>query len=155
MIAHTGAMAGTACKSNHHAPSKPAIRVLIYLSIATLHDDATGSAKVLADSVIVPNRARGISGLLLGNGCSFMQLIEGAPEAVAVLYDTISRDPRHRAVEPVLDRVAIQRTFPDSAMLGLDLVASPATRRASIEGVLPARIDADIRTMLLGFSVFD
>ena len=61
----------------------------------------------------------------------------------------------HRALDVVLDQPATERTFPDTAMLGLDLDASPLDRRAAIEALIPAGADRDVREKLLAFSVFD
>ncbi len=84
-----------------------------------------------------------------------MQVLEGSPEAVGQMFATVSRDPRHRALDVVLDQPATERTFPGTAMLGLDLDASPLDRRAAIEALIPAGADRDVREKLLAFSVFD
>lgn len=44
------------------------------------------------------NPAHGITGLLCYSGDIFMQVLEGGRDAVNELYNTISRDPRHRDV---------------------------------------------------------
>lgn len=52
---------------------------------------------ILASSRKV-NPAQGITGLLCYSGDIFMQVLEGGRDAVSQLYNTISRDPRHRDV---------------------------------------------------------
>lgn len=136
--------------------SEAPLRVLIYLSTAGAQENAQAdTALALAHEVQAGNRRKGLTGLLLGNGSSYMQVLEGSPEAVGQMFATVSRDPRHRALDVVLDQPATERTFPDTAMLGLDLDASPLDRRAAIEALIPAGADRDVREKLLAFSVFD
>ncbi|MDQ2995953.1 MAG: BLUF domain-containing protein [Chloroflexota bacterium] len=63
------------------------------------------------------NNARvGITGMLLYKGGNFMQVIEGPDAAVAALYQRIGRDPRHHAIETLLDDSSTERDFPSWSM---------------------------------------
>ncbi len=136
-------------------PGAP-LRVLVYLSIANIEGRwRAETARYLASGVQAGNRRRGITGLLLANGSSYMQALEGSPAAVSEMVAAVSADPRHRALDIVLDQPAAERSFPDTAMLGLDLEATPLDRRAAIETLIPAAANRAVREKLLAFSVFD
>jgi len=101
------------------------------------------------------NPARGITGLLLFNGRNFLQLLEGEPEEVASLMDTITADPRHAGVS-VLDRRAIPaRTCPDWAMKRVMIAESIANRREMLERDLPEGLDPEVRKMIVNFAVLN
>ena len=59
------------------------------------------------------NLHAGITGVLLFTGRDFVQLIEGAPEAVADLWASIRADPRHHDLMVLLDEPAPDRWFGD------------------------------------------
>lgn len=57
------------------------------------------------------NLRLGITGILLYNAGSFMQLIEGENDAVEMLYDKISKDHRHGAISLLLKENITHRNF--------------------------------------------
>ena len=57
------------------------------------------------------NAARGISGLLLYHDGSLLQVLEGPPETVLPLYETIRRDPRHRQIITLWSGLVEGRAF--------------------------------------------
>jgi hypothetical protein len=57
------------------------------------------------------NATRGVTGFLLYHGDSVFQLLEGFPDVLAPLYDTIARDPRHHFVAKLVDEPIEQRSF--------------------------------------------
>lgn len=71
------------------------------------------------------NAQRGITGFLLDYGDAFLQLIEGAPLAVAALMDLIEADPRHEDVEVLVDLADDERWFPDWSMKHLISFSGP------------------------------
>lgn len=63
------------------------------------------------------NNARlGITGMLLYKGGNFMQVLEGPDDAVQTLYARIGRDPRHHAIETLLNDSITERDFPHWSM---------------------------------------
>ena len=62
------------------------------------------------------NLEHGITGMLLYKDDSFMQAIEGEDEVVRRLYNNIQRDPRHFAINTMVERQIEEREFPDWTM---------------------------------------
>ncbi len=88
---------------------------IVYISTAVKlpnHDELTALLQQCRDS----NQKLGITGLLLYQQGTFMQMLEGDKEAVIELYHRISRDPRHTAVHTVLEGEIGQRNFADWSM---------------------------------------
>jgi hypothetical protein len=95
------------------------IRQLIYLSVA-----ANGSARLHAadiERVAAPrNAARRVTGFLVADDETFMQLIEGPPSVIADLYARIERDPRHTELLVIYDTESEERLLPDWDMRLID-----------------------------------
>ena len=92
-----------------HAPKAESLNVLAYKSVAV---DAPTDADIqaLLRSAQARNKAEGLSGVLLYDRGTYFQWLEGPTEALARVWDSISRDPRHCQVkvlrdEPISDRV--------------------------------------------------
>ena len=62
------------------------------------------------------NILNGVTGLLIFDGGRFLQIVEGAEEAVDELVERLRRDRRHSAFEVSDERYVSQRSFPDWAM---------------------------------------
>jgi hypothetical protein len=62
------------------------------------------------------NEALGITGILIGNRSSFMQVLEGEAEAVNEIFNTICKDERHTKIELVGYEIIAQRAFADWSM---------------------------------------
>jgi hypothetical protein len=62
------------------------------------------------------NARLGVTGILLYRRGAFLQVLEGPRDQVEALYATISDDPRHHAVDTVLDEERDERRFPDWTM---------------------------------------
>jgi hypothetical protein len=61
------------------------------------------------------NARRGITGFLLYHRASVFQVLEGFPDVVAALYETIARDARHRVTQLIAEPIA-RRGFGDWSM---------------------------------------
>jgi Sensors of blue-light using FAD len=102
---------------DHHASpgEKPSMRSFLYTSSSPFLLPETELVDILR--VSQANNARvGITGMLLYKGGNFMQVIEGPDEAVATVYQRIRRDPRHHAIETLLDDPLAERDFPSWSM---------------------------------------
>ncbi|TVQ33518.1 MAG: BLUF domain-containing protein [Phycisphaeraceae bacterium] len=92
-----------------------ALKQLLYISRPT-QDVTREMLNSIASAASMRNPAFSITGLLLlGNGL-FMQMLEGPPDCVETLLDTIRDDPRHRGLEVLLEREVESRFFPDWSM---------------------------------------
>ncbi|KPQ21491.1 MAG: Sensors of blue-light using FAD, partial [Rhodobacteraceae bacterium HLUCCA24] len=81
------------------------------------------------------NASAGITGVLLYDGCYFLQILEGPLEQVTRLFASIREDGRHAAVLPFAVRWLAQRRFDDWSMR---LIGPLATRELAPD---LARID--------------
>jgi len=62
------------------------------------------------------NAQRGVTGFFLYHHESVFQLIEGFPDVVHGLYNTIARDHRHHFVAKLIDEPIARRSFGDWSM---------------------------------------
>ncbi len=95
------------------------------------------------------NALDGITGLLIFNGTSFLQVIEGAETAIDALLERLRRDSRHTSLEVVDERVVDQRSFPDWSMEMVQVSAAHLEARDEIETVLPSGIAPEVRQLIL------
>jgi hypothetical protein len=99
---------------------------LVYLSRASHRFSQRDLTDLLAQSR-KDNFEVGITGLLLYAEGHFMQLLEGAKDAIESLMERIKRDPRHRDVRVLEEGPVAQRQFSEWSMAFLDF-ASPQVR---------------------------
>ena len=62
------------------------------------------------------NRQLTITGILMYDGSTFLQILEGSPRSVDEVYRSISRDSRHAQLRLLRDQSLNQRAFPDWSM---------------------------------------
>jgi hypothetical protein len=62
------------------------------------------------------NAQRGLTGMLLYDDGSFLQVLEGERDPVLEVYTRILKDPRHDSITKLLEREADERTFGDWQM---------------------------------------
>lgn len=86
------------------------IASLTYRSHAS---DAPSGAEleVLLASAQARNRSAGVTGMLLYDEGRFFQALEGPPAALAQIWTSIQRDPRHRGIEVLSQRIVPARLF--------------------------------------------
>lgn len=95
------------------------------------------------------NALDGITGLLIFNGSRFLQMIEGGEGAIDDLVARLRSDPRHSAFEIRDVRRVERRAFPDWSMELVTVSARYLEAHQSIEKLLPADIEPDIRSLIL------
>ncbi len=127
------------------------LKTLTYTSRARLDltDEDLGAIHQAARHL---NALDGISGLLLFDGSRFLQIVEGAEDAIDNLVGRLRTDARHSAFEVRDERYLERRSFPDWSM---ELVrVSPGYRNAKeeVEPVLPAAVAAPVRELVLRVS---
>jgi hypothetical protein len=126
---------------------------LIYVSHGTRHikDDA---ANRMIEDILTTSRARNakldVTGALLFTESCFTQILEGPKEAVALIFDAIECDARHRDVTLISFKPAPQRYFPEWSMAYAGVSSGPGWA-SQIEGLLaePSVIDGDRAGLLL------
>ena len=64
----------------------------------------------------VRNQRDGITGALLSGAGWYSQVLEGSPESVHKLVESIERDGRHHNIVSLPERIVAERTFPDWSM---------------------------------------
>jgi hypothetical protein len=94
------------------------------------------------------NGLEGITGLLVFNGRHFLQIIEGAPDAIDDLVNRLRRDPRHTGVE-IRHTAEIQnRNFPDWSMELVRVSASYFEAKDTLSDRTPPDLDSKVREHL-------
>ena len=103
------------------------IHRVIYRSTATrvLGDQELAR---MVEQARIHNFSQGITGMLLYAEGHLLQVLEGEPQAVALLYDQICNDPRHISIETLCDVPVAQRLSPDWS-LGFGTVEIAALNR--------------------------
>lgn len=120
---------------------------LTYTSLARL-DLQSSDLEDIHRSARELNALDGITGLLVFNGTHFLQIIEGAHDAIEDLLDRLRRDPRHTGLEVRDERRIDKRSFPDWSMEMVRVNASYFKARETITDRLPATVPEAIRLRL-------
>ena len=95
------------------------------------------------------NLERGITGLLLCNEGSALQILKGDKKAVMQLYKTIAKDERVSNVLVLVNRMATEREFPNWSMGYKNAVESEAVFELcarSFPDALPAKVSPEVDT---------
>jgi hypothetical protein len=120
---------------------------LTYTSLARL-DLQTSDLEDIHRSARELNALDGITGLLVFNGTHFLQIIEGAHDAIDDLLERLRRDPRHSGLE-VRDRHRVSaRSFPDWSMELVRVKAGYFEARETIADRLPDTVPEEIQLRL-------
>ena len=91
------------------------LKILTYTSRARL-DMSDSELGDVHRSALNLNALDGVTGILMFDGVRFLQLIEGAEDAVDNLVERLRRDPRHSDFEVRDERFVESRSFPDWSM---------------------------------------
>ncbi|WP_236686088.1 BLUF domain-containing protein [Corynebacterium testudinoris] len=91
------------------------LRYLVYTSIAAGHPGNEEMEEILT-AARSHNADADITGFLLYRDFRFVQFLEGSPEAIGSLMESIARDPRHTDVRVIIDEPGAARSFPNWSM---------------------------------------
>ncbi len=94
------------------------------------------------------NALDGISGLLLFDGSRFLQIVEGAEDAVDNLVGRLRMDSRHSAFEVRDERFVDRRSFPDWSMGLVRVSAGYANAADEVATALPSSVTAPVRELV-------
>jgi len=124
------------------------LKTLTYTSRARL-DLSDGDLADIHHSARHLNALDGITGLLVFDGTRFLQIVEGAEEAVDTLVERLRSDRRHSAFEIRDERVVAERSFPGWSMELVRVSAGFAGAGREIEARLPAQVAEPVRHLVL------
>ncbi len=125
------------------------LRTLTYTSRASPGLTDAGVAAIHIASKTL-NALDGVTGLLIYNGTSFLQIIEGAEDAIADLVARLRVDPRHHDFTIRDERLVQARSFPDWNMALATVPAEALAARRVLERRLPESTAEPIRDLMLG-----
>lgn len=120
------------------------LKSLTYTSLAKLDLDAA-DLEAIHRTAREANALEGVTGLLIFNGTRFLQIIEGAPNAIDDLVERLRRDQRHSAIEVRDEREVGERSFPDWAMELVRVSASYFDAKETVSDRLPQGVAEPIR----------
>lgn len=115
--------------------------------------------EAILDAARSRNAAEDITGLLLFDGSSFMQLLEGPEDAIERVFSSIADDDRHTGIVRIHSETDVEREFSDWAM-GYSLLDDPRAPSGSawfpltnslLVKHLPAGMTPWIRNLFLSF----
>jgi hypothetical protein len=93
------------------------------------------------------NTAIEVSGVLLHQGGTFLQVLEGEADRVGAVYERIGRDARHRDVLLLHRRAVTERNFGDWSMGFVDIGGRAASLPGFRQGVALADLVGERETI--------
>lgn len=124
------------------------LKTLTYTSRASL-DLTEADLNDIHQSARHLNALDGITGLLLFDGSRFLQIVEGADEAIDHLVGRLRMDRRHSAFEIRAERHVDGRSFPDWSMELVRVSTGYRAAQNEIASALPADVAEPVRELLL------
>lgn len=118
--------------TKHWVPGQGTLVRLTYASEAALEaldpagqggDALAGALRDVVEAARTRNARDGVTGVLLHDGASFGQVLEGPDEVVEATFRRIRHDPRHHHVTAIGIENIAERGFPDWPM---GLISRPA-----------------------------
>jgi len=120
------------------------LKSLTYTSLARLDLDA-GELEAIHRTAREVNALEGITGILIFNGTHFLQIIEGAPDAIDELLERLRGDHRHSGIEVRDERAVEERSFPDWSMELVKVSASYFDAKDEVAGRLPSTVAEPVK----------
>lgn len=124
------------------------LKSLTYTSLARL-DLTAEDLDAIHRTAREANALEGISGVLVFNGTHFLQIIEGAPNAIDELLERLRRDPRHSGLEVRDEREVEERSFGSWSMELVRVSGSGFEARETLAACLPGTIPPDVRDRII------
>ena len=124
------------------------LKSVTYTSLARLDLEAS-DIEAIHHTALELNALDGITGLLIFNGTHFLQIIEGAPNAIDDLVERLRRDPRHSGLEIRDVRPVGDRSFPDWTMELVKVSGSYFEAKDSVSDRLPKSIAPSVRELII------
>ena len=124
------------------------LKSLTYTSLAGL-DLTAADLEAIHRTARELNALDGITGMLVFNGTHFLQIIEGAPQAIDELVERLRRDRRHSGLEVRDERTVAERSFPEWSMELVHVSASYFEAQETIAEKLPPGLPQPVRERVL------
>jgi hypothetical protein len=122
------------------------LEMLIYVSQSNLSpEEQQREIEKIVEVANARNQNNAITGLLVFTGGRFAQFLEGPPEALTTLMESIHKDVRHRNVTVVRRQEIQQRSFSEWAMgysgpsLVVDRLIKPLLHAGNRDGRIEER----------------
>ncbi|WP_439123893.1 BLUF domain-containing protein [Marivita sp.] len=113
-------------------PTEEMLHQIVYVSKPT-RSMTLSEVRELLIKAQINNHFTDVTGMLLFDGDSFLQVLEGPKETVMALFEKIERDPRHTQFTSLVERTIPHRDFGDWSM-GLAHIESKHMR--SLPGLM-------------------
>jgi methanogenic corrinoid protein MtbC1 len=129
------------------------IACLTYKSLATA-SPSKSDLHALVSKARARNRKLGVTGMLVYEGGSFLQTIEGPTDKLQTVWSSIKQDPRHDHIEVLSEHIAPARLFSDwglvhhSRLDGASISAkakrtTPPAVKSHIDSLVDLALNAD------------
>ena len=122
------------------------IACLTYKSVATATPRAN-DIDLLARRARARNRSLGVTGMLLFENGSFLQTLEGPPDALKTLWSSIQQDSRHNHIEVLSEHIVTARIFSEWDLL-VDGRFDDSPERAGQTGTVPPAVAEHIERLV-------
>lgn len=135
---------------------------LVYVSTAR-PDLTKREIERILEVARVRNARENVTGLLVFDGISFMQLLEGEAGVIDEIFRKIAADNRHSNVVRVLQAEPVPRQFRDWSM-GYSMTHDPRMLTGDswfpltsklLDKALPANVDSTVRSLFTSFLSID
>jgi len=113
---------------------------LIYISSATSWPNERDLKELLAQSR-ERNLKQNITGMLLYDNATYMQVLEGSADDVHDIYNSILKDPRNNSNVTLFDEEISQRAFPDWSMGFKNLESCAPEELAGFQDIFNGKLD--------------
>lgn len=127
------------------------LKSLTYTSLARL-DLGEEDLEAIRRTARELNALDGITGLLIFNGTHFLQIIEGARDAIDDLVKRLRRDSRHSGFEIRDEREISERSFPDWSMELVRVSTSYFEAKETVAERLPPTVATGVRERVLAMT---
>jgi len=125
-----------------------ALKSLTYTSLAAI-DLKAEDLEAIHRTARDINALEAVTGMLIFNGVHFLQIIEGAPNAIDDLVERLRRDPRHSGLEIRDEHEIEERSFPSWSMELVRVSVSYFEARDTIIDRMPKDIAAQLRDRVI------
>lgn len=100
------------------------------------------------------NAAAGLTGLLVHDGCRFLQALEGERTSLNTAYARIRDDARHRAIVLLSSRDVVEREFGDWAMASeqVETVLGAGTVAETVDALAAQVHNPNTRALFTSFA---
>jgi lipopolysaccharide biosynthesis regulator YciM len=93
----------------------PELKQMVYVSFSE-KDLSENDLEDFLTEIREKNKRQEVTGMLLYNEGSFIQVVEGGKDTIDALFKKLKNDPRHNTIVVLLDETINERSFPNWTM---------------------------------------